>query len=189
MFASLFSRKARANHDLTDGLYGQIVAAARQPRFYAQWDVPDTPLGRFEMIGLHMFLCLRQMRGRSDALDQIAQKVTDVFFTEVDHSLRELGIGDNAVPKRMKKLAKMYFGRLEAYEKALDAGDRAALSAALSRNIRPDADVWPEAQELADYMFAADAALGGEPDEAFLEGNVRFPDPAAVAAAPRDGGV
>lgn len=174
MFARLFSRKAKANHELTDGLYGQIVAAARQPRFYAQWDVPDTPLGRFEMIGLHMFLFLRRARG--ERLEALAQDVTDVFFREVDHSLRELGIGDTSVPKRMKKLARMYFGRLDAYEKALGEGDADGLAVALKRNIRPDADAWPQARSLASYVLAADAALAGQGDEAILGGRIAFPD-------------
>ncbi|MCB1424844.1 MAG: ubiquinol-cytochrome C chaperone family protein [Zhengella sp.] len=182
MFASLFSRKARANHDLTDGLYGQIVAAARQPRFYAQWDVPDTPLGRFEMIGLHMFLFLRRVRGRGETLDAVAQDVTDIFFKEVDHSLRELGIGDTSVPKRMKKLARMYFGRLDAYEKALGEGDAAALAMALQRNVRPEAAEWPQAGELARYVLAAEAALAAESDETLLSGQVIFPDPAQLEA-------
>ena len=65
MFKRLFSRKARDSHEFLDGLYGQIVAGARQPHFFSAWGVPDTPLGRFEMIGLHMFLLLRRLRGRS----------------------------------------------------------------------------------------------------------------------------
>lgn len=181
MFASLFSRKARANHELTDGLYGQIVAAARQPRFYAQWDVPDTPLGRFEMIGLHMFLFLRRARG--ERLQALAQDVTDIFFKEVDHSLRELGIGDTSVPKRMKKLARMYFGRLDAYEKAIAGSDLAALSQALSRNIRPDAAEWPQARALAAYVMAASAALAGQGDETILAGRIAFPDAGQMETA------
>lgn len=184
MFASLFSRKAKANHDLTDGLYGQIVAAARQPRFYARWDVPDTPLGRFEMIGLHMFLFLRRVRGRGEVLEAVAQDVTDIFFKEVDHSLRELGIGDTSVPKRMKKLARMYYGRLDAYEKALGEGDAEALALALGRNIRPDADAWPQARDLARYVLAAEAALAGESDETIRSGRVHFPDAAEMEAKP-----
>ncbi|PHP66888.1 ubiquinol-cytochrome C chaperone [Zhengella mangrovi] len=176
MFASLFSRKARVNHDLTDGLYGQIVAAARQPHFYAAWDVPDTPLGRFEMIGLHMFLFLRRTRGHEGHLAAISQDVTDVFFKEVDHSLRELGIGDTSVPKRMKKLARMYFGRLESYEHAVATRDEPALAAALKRNIRPDAAEWPAAASLAAYVLAAEDALAGQPDEAIQGGRVAFPE-------------
>lgn len=180
MFKRLFSRKAKAIHDFTDGVYGQIVAGARQPHFFSHWAVPDTPLGRFEMIGLHMFLFLRRVRLAGGALEELGQQVTDIFFTEVDHSLRELGIGDSSVPKRMKKLARMYFGRLEAYDGAITIGDADALAQALQRNIRPDADVWPEAGRLAAYVMAAQSALSAQGDDALLAGIVHFPDPATL---------
>ena len=180
MFQRLFSRKAKATHDFTDGVYGQIVAGARQPHFFSVLAVPDTPLGRFEMIGLHMFLFLRRLRLSGGALDELGQQVTDIFFTEVDHSLRELGIGDSSVPKRMKKLARMYFGRLESYDAAITAGDASALEQALKRNIRPDAAEWPEASSLAAYVMMAEKFLAGQQDSTLLAGIVRFPDPATL---------
>jgi hypothetical protein len=109
---------------IVDALYEQIVAAARQPRFYAEWGVPDTPLGRFEMLSLHMFLFLHRARAGNEALSAIAQECVDAFFTDIDHSLRELGIGDMGVPKRMKKLARMFYGRAQSYTEALEANDR-----------------------------------------------------------------
>lgn len=84
-------------------------------RFYAQFQVPDTPLGRYEMLSLHIFLALHRMRGENRALADLAQEIADEFFKDVDHSLRELGIGDQGVPKRMKKLARMFYGRVAAY--------------------------------------------------------------------------
>ncbi len=180
MFKRLFSRKAKAAYDFTDGVYGQIVAGARQPHFFSHWAVPDTPLGRFEMIGLHMFLFLRRLRLSGGALEELGQQVTDIFFTEVDHSLRELGIGDSSVPKRMKKLARMYFGRLESYDSAITAGDMDTLAQALKRNIRPDAAEWPQAASLATYVLAAEKALSAQDDATLLAGIVRFPDPATL---------
>ena len=85
--------------------------------------MPDTPLGRYEMLALHMFLFLHRMRGEVGTAAAVAQEVTDTFFLDVDHSLRELGIGDVGVPKRVKKLARMFYGRAAAYGEALDAGD------------------------------------------------------------------
>ena len=84
------------------------MAAARQEAFYSRWDVPDTPLGRFEMLSLHMLLFQQRMRDRGDAARGLSQTLIDEFFRDVEHSLRELGIGDIGVPKRMKKLASMY---------------------------------------------------------------------------------
>ena len=137
MFKSLFGLGRRPNREVSDALYEAIVASARQPYFYSSCDVPDTPLGRFEMLAVHMFLFLERARGGSDALGELAQELTDEFFKDVEHSLRELGIGDLGVPKRMKKLAKMFYGRAEAYRLALGGNDRPALGAALARNIWP----------------------------------------------------
>ncbi len=160
---------------LVDGIYGQIVAAARQPRPYAEWNVPDTPLGRFEMIALHLFLFLHRVRGQSGPVAALAQDLTDRLFEELDHSIRELGVGDMGVPKRMKKLARMFYGRAGAYGEALDSRDRPALVAALSRNIRPDAASWPEADMLAAYVEAAHRGLDRQGIAGFLGGTLEFP--------------
>lgn len=175
MFKSILSFGRQSNRHVTDALYAAIVAAARQPHFYSEWEVPDTPLGRYEMLSLHMFLFLERARGRAGALADLAQELTDEFFRDVDHSLRELGIGDISVPKRMKKLAKMFYGRAEAYRQAVVAGDRAALAAALSRNVQPQRPDWPHAAMLAAYVVEASAALAAQQDEALLAGRIEFP--------------
>lgn len=178
MFQRLFGRERGANRAISEAVYASIVAAARQETFYSEWQVPDTPLGRFEMLALHMFLFQHRMRGEQGPSRDVAQTLIDDFFTDVDHSLRELGVGDLGVPKRMKKLAKMYFGRTAAYSDALGRDDREALAAALSRNIRPDAESWPQSAKLADYVAAADRALAEQDSEAIRRGSLRFPAPA-----------
>jgi cytochrome b pre-mRNA-processing protein 3 len=177
MFQRLFGRERSANRAITDALYASIVAAARQAPFYSRWNVPDTPLGRFEMLSLHMFLFQHRMRGEAGASREVAQILIDEFFSDVDHSLRELGIGDLGIPKRMKKLARMFYGRTAAYADALERGDRAALAAALARNVRPDVAAWPEAAELADYVAGAERALGQQQSEAIRAGSIVFPIP------------
>lgn len=173
MFQRWFGRDRGANRAITDALYAEIVAAARQPVFYADWGVPDTPLGRFEMISLHLFLFLRRVRGEAGSIADVAQVLTDEFFADVDSSVRELGVGDAGVPKRVKRLAKMFYGRVASYGEALDANDRAALAAALARNIRPGVAAWPEVDALAGYTIAAAALLA---DQAGLAGgSIAFP--------------
>lgn len=174
MFQRLFGGRER-NRTITEGIYAEIVAAARQPEFYSEWEVPDTPLGRFEMIALHMFLFQYRVHGQTGAIRDIAQVLTDDFFADVEHSLRELGIGDMGVPKRMKKLARMFYGRTAAYGDALEKGDVDALAAALARNIRPDAGEWPQAAQLARYVIAAATDLAEQDMEAISSGRIRFP--------------
>jgi cytochrome b pre-mRNA-processing protein 3 len=175
MFKRFFGAGRAANRQITDGLYEQIVAAARQPVLYADWGVPDTPLGRFEMVALHMFLVLHRLRGEAGAARELAQDLTDAFFTDVEHSIRELGIGDLGVPKRMKKLGRMFYGRAVSYGDAVDRGDRVMLAAALGRNVRPDDASWQQAASLGDYALAAHRALAAQSVSALVSGQIGFP--------------
>ncbi len=176
MFQRLFGRERNANRAVTEALYERIVAAARQTVLYSEWAVPDTPLGRFEMLSLAMLLFQHRLRGEGGTAGEIAQVLIDEFFTDVEHSLRELGISDPGVPKRMKRLARMFYGRTAAYTDALDRGDVGAMALALARNVRPDAGAWPEATRLANYAFAAQRTLAAQPVEAICTGTLAYPE-------------
>jgi cytochrome b pre-mRNA-processing protein 3 len=163
----------KANAAVVDALFASIVAAARQQPLYARFGVPDTPLGRFEMLSLHMGLVLRATRGADGAVRDLTQTLTEEFFKDVDHSLRELGIGDTGVPKRMKKLASMFYGRVDAYARAIDEKDGAALAAALERNVTPDGKL-ADAAGLAAYAFGAADAAERSVANGFLDGRLAF---------------
>ncbi len=130
--------RKRKNRAIVDGLYGQVTDAARNPVYYRDMNVPDTVMGRFEMLSLFMVLFLRGAHKAGPAVAPLAQDMVDTFFEDIDHSIRELGVGDASVPKRMKKLARMFYGRAESYGAALDDGDGEALADALARNIHPN---------------------------------------------------
>jgi cytochrome b pre-mRNA-processing protein 3 len=174
MFQHLFGRKRAISESVTEAAYAAIVAAARQPHLYSVFMIPDTPLGRFESLSAHLVLFLRRTKDAAAPLPALAQEIVDMFITDMDHSLRELGIGDAGVPKRMKKLSKMFYGRAEFYGKALDKSDAAELTQALRRNIRPDTVDWPEAAGLAHYLILAEKALKTEDDAAIARGDLRF---------------
>lgn len=175
MILNLFKRK-KANQALVERQYAEITRAARSPRFYEEMGVPDTVMGRFEMISVHLILYLRRTGAAGAAAKGIAQDIVDAFFEDVDHSIRELGIGDTSVPKRMKKLARMFYGRAQSYGMALDADDRPGLVAALKRNIYPDhGDTAPSMQALADWLFGAAQALGDVSEETLAAGQLAFP--------------
>ncbi|WP_412535167.1 ubiquinol-cytochrome C chaperone family protein [Mesorhizobium sp. BAC0120] len=157
-------------------MYDRIVAAARQPVLYADWNVPDTPLGRYEMISLHLFLVLHRLRGETGARE-LAQGLTDRFFAELDHSIRELGVGDLSVPKRMKKFARMFYGRVASYGEAIDRGDAELLAAALARNVRPGETLWRESAELSRHVVKVQSALAEQSLTDILSGQVTFPLP------------
>jgi cytochrome b pre-mRNA-processing protein 3 len=174
MFQHIFGRRRQISAAVTEAAYAAIVAAARQPTLYSVFMIPDTPLGRFESLSAHLVLFLRRTKDAAAPLPALAQEIVDTFITDMDHSLRELGIGDAGVPKRMKKLSKMFYGRAEFYGKALDRGDAAELTDALRRNIRPEVAEWPQAHSLAFYLISAEEALKKLDDTSIARGEVPF---------------
>src|SRR5947199_10564680 len=109
-------------------LYGAIVAQARDPRFYEAYEVPDTVLGRFDLIVLHAALLLRRLRAGDAAARTLVQGVFDTFCRDMDHNLREMGIGDQRVPQQMQRVGEAFYGRARAYDAALAERDSAALA-------------------------------------------------------------
>jgi len=175
MIWTLFKRK-KANQALVESQYAHLTEAARTPVFYEAMGVPDTVMGRFEMISVHLLLYLRRTRSAGVVAESIAQEIVDAFFEDVDHSIRELGVGDMGVPKRMKKLARMFYGRMKSYSQALDDGDNAALAQALRRNIHPEQpETAPSMQALADWMMRAARKLEDTPEEMLVSGQLAFP--------------
>lgn len=181
MFERWFNGQSKRHRASVESLYDEIVAAARQPVFYSQWSVPDTPLGRFEMLSLMMVLVQRRLRGETGEAADVAQLLIDRLFSDLDHSLRELGVGDMSVPKRIKKLGRMFYGRAAAYDAALAAGDMKEMAAALARNVRPGEGEWPGAAFLASYAQQAMKALFAQDAAGIAGGAVLFPAAGATS--------
>jgi cytochrome b pre-mRNA-processing protein 3 len=177
---ALFSRRRRVA--TAAAVYAAIVAQSRRTEFYSDYGVPDTPDGRFDLIVLHQALLVRRLAGEADLRD-LAQAVLDAFFRDMDGNLREMGVGDLAVPKKMLAFGEAFYGRLWAYDKALDAGDGIALAAALARNIYGETSAAStQVRRLAAYVVAAEAALSAAGTAALMSGTVSFADPVAIAA-------
>ena len=159
-------------------LYGAAVRQARLPAFYRQGEVPDTLDGRFDLVSLHVFLVMRRLTAEGAAGRDLAQRLYDVMFADMDRSLRELGVGDVGVGKRVKKMSEAYFGRVAAYHEALEAADDTALEAALRRNLYRGGGAGEDALgALGRYVRAAAAALGAQAIGADGPGMPAFPDP------------
>ena len=170
-----FRRDVTRDH--AHALYVTLSQQARAPAFYAPGAVPDSVAGRFELVLLHAILVVRRLRRLGPAGEALAQVLFDVLFDDMDRALREMGIADLAVSRRVKRLAAAFYGRAKAYEEALDAGDE-ALSAALARNLFAGAAPGPEVLTgFARYAAAADRSLAEQADAALLAGEIRFPPP------------
>lgn len=165
--------------DYAHELYVALSNQARKPAFYAPGRVPDTLAGRFELVLLHAILVVRRLRRAGAPGETLAQVLFDVLFDDMDQALREMGIADLAVSRRIKRLAAAFYGRAKAYEDALEAGAE-PVATALQRNLFAGAPVDPAMLAVfADYTIAADRSLAGQADAALLTGQVHFPPPPA----------
>ena len=175
MIAGLFRRADRRRRTI-QSLHQRIGEAARRPGLYTALGVPDTVEGRFEGLSLHVILVLRRLGQLPPPAADVAQDLVDSVFMQLDASLRELGIGDMGVPKRIKKLGASFYARAGAYGAALDTGDRGALADTLARNVLDGTEL-EAARPLAAYVEAAAAALAEQDLDGLLGEGPRFPEP------------
>lgn len=172
-------RRPSPGRALLDRLHGDIVGAVRQPDFYLAYGVPDTFEGRFELLALLAGLVLRRCNAAAAPGPALAQDLVDAIFGHLDADLREAGVGDITVPKRMKRLCEAFLGRSAAYDAALGQGDE-ALAAALLRNVYAGQMRGDGAPRLARYVAAAVTALDAASLEDCLTRPLPFPDPSSI---------
>lgn len=170
MIFGLFGKR-RERLAPVNALFERVAAASRQPALYLDGGIPDTFEGRFESLTLHVFLLLWRLRELPPPADALAQDLVDACFSYLEFGYRQSGISDIAVPKRMKKIGQMFYGRLQAYERALAASDHAELVEALRRNTGSGEG----AVALAAYAHGSMAALAGRDLDAILAQEALFP--------------
>jgi len=164
--------------------YGRIVEHARQPGFFIDGGVPDTVDGRFELICLHAFLYLHQLKREQKRAAPLGQRFFDTMFADFDRSLREMGVGDLSVGREIKRMAQAFYGRIAAYEEGL-AGDDSVLQPALARNLFGTAPPPPALLEaMADYVRREAERLNRQSTEELLAGHLSFGGPPRAAAMP-----
>ena len=168
MVLSLFRKSTAA--EPVKAVYAAIVTQSRQPAFYADWGVPDTVTGRFDILSLHLALLLRRLRHEEEAR-RFSQALFDLFLEDMDRSLRDLGIGDLSIPKRIKQMTGLFYGLLARLDAAGD--DIGTLEAVLIRNIY-GGTANDGAAPLASYVAAEMARLAGQPVAAILAGKVEM---------------
>jgi cytochrome b pre-mRNA-processing protein 3 len=160
-------------------IYAAIVAQARQPVFYAELGVPDTLEGRYDMLMLHAFLYMHRLKDEAEPVKDVAQEVFDFMFSDMDRSLREMGVGDLSVPKKIKKMAQAFYGRAAAYDAAL-AKTGPDLAEAVQRNVfGGEVSTASGAASVADYMREAAKALAAQDTGSLTTTGPVFPMPSA----------
>ena len=168
---SEIKRKARE-------LYGAVVAQARAPVFYGALGVEDTMEGRYELIALHLILALERL-GQPDIADaDLPRETLEAFVTDMDDCMREIGVGDPTVPKRVKRAAGGVYERNKAYGEALGQADDIALIAVLTQHVY-QGQAAANAAALAHYVRAARVHLAAQAPEILRAGTISFPQPEA----------
>jgi cytochrome b pre-mRNA-processing protein 3 len=164
-------------------IYGVVVTAARKPELFAEFAVPDTIPGRYEMVALHTFLALERLSSADVGGDLMTRLVVERFVVDMDDCFRELGFGDTSVPKNVKKAAGGLYERSTLYRAALAETSDDELQTALLHYVYGGSTAKPEAWQqpdpvatagLARYMRRQTAVLAAIPAEQVMRGVMAF---------------
>jgi cytochrome b pre-mRNA-processing protein 3 len=177
MLSRLF--RSRPTRETGRALYAAVVEQSRTPALYERLAAPDTTEGRFEVYTLHLMLLLDRLKQNGEAAKDVSQALFDTYVKGLDDALREMGVGDLSVGRKMRKLGEAFYGRVKSYQAAFAAlPDEGPLRDLLTRTVY--ADVEPEAAQapaLAAYVASQRAELAAQPLEALLEGRVAWRAP------------
>ena len=154
-------------------LYEAAVSQAREPALYVDLAVPDTIEGRFELHNIHVLLLLHRLKGQGAAAADAAQALFDTYVSALDGTLREMGVGDLTVPKRMRKLGEAFYGRTKAYDAALSLADDGDLERLVARILYDEATTAP-ADRMAAYIRRQATNLAEQSLDGILAGRPRW---------------
>lgn len=160
-----------SNYHRAATLYTALVTQARSPEFYVGLGVEDSIRGRFDMILLHMHLLTTTLEERGQTGTEMSRSLQEIMVSDLDRSLRELGVGDMSVGKKMKDLAGAWFGRRLAYDEAKTLESYAS---AIARNVYESEDVTPAAHKLARYGQESLRALADLKDADLFKAKLTF---------------
>jgi cytochrome b pre-mRNA-processing protein 3 len=165
MLQNLF--RTRPRQRLGQSLYEAAVRQARDPAFYTRLGVADRIDARFELYTLHVLLLVMRLRDDGERGAEAGQDLFNTYVSALDHALRELGVGDVSVGKKMRKLGEALYGRMTAYEAPLQDGDASELATKLARNVYETEDA-ATGERLAAYALASRARLAAQTFDAAL---------------------
>ena len=149
-------------------LWHRVIELAREPSYYADCEVADSVGGRFDLITA--VLCVMMVRLEASEMRAESALLAELFVEDMDGQLREFGVNDVVVGKRVGKLMSVLGGRLGAYRGALVEKDRDRMIGAVSRNVtfREGADEAASAAAVADKLLALSGRLATHGDEELL---------------------
>ena len=179
----IFSKLFKTNpmfDDEVQALYIETVNQSRRTEFYLNLDVADTVEGRFDMIILHIFVIMRRLKEGEEKTESFSQALFDLLFMDMDQNLRELGVGDMGLARRVPKMAEAFYGRITAYEEGLSVVDdnEATLKGALDRNLYRKTTASDESLDaMAKYLRRECNSVDKMDMNALLKGQIKFGEP------------
>ena len=156
----MFRRRRPPAEEFATALYVRTAEQPRAPELFEACGIPDTLDGRFDALALHAALMIDRLRREPDG-EALAQAYFDAMFRHLDVTLREIGVQDLGVGRRIKIMAEGFHGRALAYREALGSGQ--PLAEVLRRNAyggRPPADA-ELVQRLEAYVRVEVTRLAG----------------------------
>lgn len=161
-------------------IYGSVMTHARTPAFFLDFGVPDTVMGRFDVLSLHIYLLARKLREEGSEISQgLSQEVFDLYVYDVERALRELGIGDTSVPKKKKKMIRSFYGQIDDFDEALNAKNEVVVKDKVSTRYLADVEN-AKPVLLASYMLKTDQHLKNQETKAIVSGNVSWLSPESL---------
>ncbi len=172
MLSALF--KKSSSQQAPQQLYGGLMTHARSTSFFMAYGVPDTVMGRFDMLSLHVYLLARRLRDDgSEAAQGLSQAVFDLYVYDVERALRELGIGDTSVPKKKKKMIRSFYGQIDDFDEAINSNDTNELLEKVSKRYLSETEN-PKPEVLSNYMLGTDVHLKKQEIKSILTGEVSW---------------
>jgi cytochrome b pre-mRNA-processing protein 3 len=167
--------KSRKHSKIAHSLYNSILSQARLPIFYTDLGVQDTIDGRFDMIVLHAHIFFNRLKDSTTEAHEISQAVFDLMFADMEQNLREMGVGDVGVSKRIKTMAEAFYGRAMAYANGMHEQDNSLLISALKRNLYRNSEVRDQIiVDVSSYMRDQVAYLKSQEISQLIQGKVTF---------------
>lgn len=169
-------KRKRDNRRSARSLYGSIVTQSRRSAFYARWGVPDIAEGRFEMLVLHLVLVLRRLSPAAD--EDLKRALTETFVIDMDDAMREMAVGDLAVPQHVKRTVAVLHDRHTLYGKGLDSQDADGLVHAVSTRLgglKGTGDL--DTAAICAYLRNATLVLAATPVGKLFDGQIEWPNP------------
>lgn len=180
MLSAFFKRSSSTTSP--QQLYGTVMTQARLPEFFTDFGIPDTVMGRFDVLSLHIYLLARRFReeGSPIAMD-LSQEVFDLYVSDVERALRELGIGDTSVPKKKKKMIRSFYGQIDDFDEAINTNDAKEIAAKAEVRYLSETEN-PNPKILTSYILKTEDHLKEQPMKALLSGNVSWLSPKGFSA-------